>query len=159
MRFSYTRLKDFDVTGFVRSMNVNVTFAAILAALFIPQMLKRKDRLCKVVFILSECVFGVPPKHMTSYVTVKSALLGLAKSLAADCAGRNVRVNAVSPAMMQTPFLDGIDSRIVQMTREGSAMKRLLTVEELAAVVEFLFSPACDYMNGANLNLTGGNVM
>ena len=61
--------------------------------------------------------------------------------------------------MMQTPFLDGIDGRIVQMTREGSAMKRLLTVEELAGVIAFLFSPASGYMSGANLNLTGGNVM
>ena len=159
MRFSYTRLKDFDAEGFTRAMNVNVTFAATLASTFVPQMLKRKGHICKIVFVLSECVFGVPPKHMTSYVTVKTALLGLAKSLASDCAGRNVRVNAVSPSMMQTPFLSNIDPRIVEMTQQSSAMRRLLTPGELAPSIVFLFSHGSDWMNGANLNLTGGDVM
>ena len=94
---------------------------------------------------------------MSRYVTVKYALLGLMKSMAMEYADKGVSVNGISPNMMETQFLEQIDERIVEMNRENSSMKRNVKVEETVAVIQFLLSEGAGYMNGVNLNLSGGD--
>ena len=59
--------------------------------------------------------------------------------------------------MMETPFLSEIDERIVEMNRESRALKRNVKVEETVEAIYFLLSDSMGYMNGVNLNLTGGD--
>lgn len=107
--------------------------------------------------MLSAVTLGMPPKFMSSYVTVKYALLGLIKSMAIEYADKGITVNAISPNMMETQFLDEIDERIVEMNKEQSAMKRNTGVDETVAGIMFLLSENAGYMNGVNLNMTGGD--
>ena len=52
-----------------------------------------------------------------------------------------------------------IDERIVQMTAESSAMKRNIRVDETLSGIVYLLSDEASYINGTNLNLSGGDYM
>lgn len=157
-KLSYTRLKDFDRERMDRSISIQVySFIQILKA-FLPEMVKRKDH-NKVVAVLSSVVHGQPEKSMLEYTLAKTMLYGVIRQLAADNAGKKININAISPSMIETKFLSGIDSRIVEMAAEGSAEKRNATVEDVVPGIMFLLSEDSNYMNGVNLNVSNGNVI
>lgn len=74
-----------------------------------------------------------------------------------EYADKGICVNGISPNMMETPFLSEIDERIVEMNRESCTLKRNVKVEETVEAIRFLLSDSMGYMNGVNLNLTGGD--
>ena len=151
----YQKLKDTSWEQLLLDMEIQVhSFHTIAKALF-PKMGKLKTG--KIVVMLSECTLGVPPKFMSSYVTVKYALLGLTKALAAEYAEKGLNINAISPAMMETKFLSEIDERLIEMNAAASVMKRNVAPEEVAEAICYLLSDGSNYMSGVNLNITGGN--
>ncbi|MBQ9134497.1 MAG: SDR family oxidoreductase [Lachnospiraceae bacterium] len=154
-KLAYNRIKQFSAESLEQDMAIQVESLGALAQAFLPAMAKRKSG--KVVVMLSSVTLGMPPKFMSRYVTVKYALLGLMKSLAAEYADKGVNINGISPNMMETQFLEQIDEKIVEMNRENCAMKRNVKVEETVAAIQFLLSNGAGYMNGVNLNLSGGD--
>ena len=154
-KLTYHKMKQFSVQDIEKDMAIQVYSLGEIGKAFLPVMAKRKSG--KVVVMLSSVTLGMPPKFMSRYVTVKYALLGLMKSMAMEYADKGINVNAVSPNMMETQFLEQIDEKIVEMNREGCTMKRNVKVEETVAAIEFLFSEGADYMNGVNLNMSGGD--
>ena len=138
-----------------KAYQIQVRALARLCQSVLPVM--AKDKLGKAVIMLSECTLGMPPKYMTEYVTVKYAALGLMRALSLEYADKNINVNGLSPGMMETKFLSEIDARFIEMNAAGSVKKRNVTTEETAQAIAFLVSEGSDYMNGVNLNLSGGN--
>ncbi len=154
-KMKYEKLKKMELGGLDRAYQIQVRALARISQAVLPAMAKRKSG--KNVIMLSECTLGMPPKFMAEYVTIKYAALGLMRSLSLEYADKNVNVNGLSPAMMETKFLSEIDSRFIEMNAAGSVKKRNATVEEAAQAIAFLVSGGSDYMNGVNLNLSGGN--
>lgn len=154
-RMKYEKLKKMDVARLDQDYRIQVRALAVIAKEVLPAMAKAKFG--KTAVMLSECTLGMPPKFMAEYVTVKYAALGLMKALSLEYADKNVNVNGLSPAMMETKFLADIDERFVEMNAQESVKKRNATVEEAAQALAFLMSKGSDYMNGVNLNLSGGN--
>ncbi|MGN0431361.1 MAG: SDR family NAD(P)-dependent oxidoreductase [Lachnospiraceae bacterium] len=154
-KFEYTRMKQFDWQQVQRDLEIQVHSLGEIAKVFLPKMAKRKRG--KVVVMLTAYTIGMPPKFMSQYVLTKYALLGLMKSMAVEYADKGVNVNGVSPNMMETKFLDNIDEKIVTMTREASILKRNVDLSEVIATIHFLLSDGASYMNGVNLNLSGGD--
>ncbi len=93
------------------------------------------------------------------YVAVKSALLGYMRAAAVEYGEKGVCINGISPNMMETKFLQNIDEKIVQMTADSSALKRNIRVEETINGIAYLMSDEASYVNGTNLNLSGGDYM
>ncbi len=153
--FNYMRLKDFNRDALVRSMDIQVCSFAKITQAFLPIMAKRK-RHDKIVVMLTSYVLDIPPKFMIDYVTVKHALLGLTKSLAADYTGKGVNINAISPSMIETKFLKNIDERIIQIAAEESPEKRNATPADIVPIIQFLLSDAANYIHGANVSATCG---
>lgn len=156
-KFSYMRIKQFDWDVVMRDMEVQVHALAEVFKAFLPKMAKQKYG--KIAVMLTSYVQGTPPKFMSNYVLVKYALLGLVKSAASEYAGKGITINAVSPNMMETKFLQNIDERTIEMTADASAMKRNITVEEVVPTLHYLLSDASAYMTGTNVNLSGGDNM
>lgn len=125
----------------------------IMGAL-VPQMAKRRQG--RVVFMLTSAATNVPPKYLSPYVTVKYALLGLMKSLAAEYADKGVTVNGVSPDMMETKFLSDVSEIIVEKSAQDSPLKRNLTVKDVVPAFAYLLSDAAGAVTGQNLAVTGG---
>ena len=58
--------------------------------------------------MLTSCTTNIPPKYLASYVTSKYALLGLVKALSNEYADKGIRINGISPSMIETKFLENI---------------------------------------------------
>lgn len=153
--FLHTKPTDFDEERFFRSMRVQVSSFLSVVRRFLPVMQKRKAH-NKIVAVLSSVTLGKPPAQLLEYTAVKHALWGAVKSLASDTAGKRLNVNAVSPSMIGTKFLGGIDERIVRLCAEGSPEGRIARVEDIVPAIEFLLSPGANYIHGVNLNVSNG---
>lgn len=151
--FHHTRISEWDVDLINRDMNIQVYSLAEIFKAFLPEM--AKNMYGKVVVMLTAYTFGVPPKNMAGYVTVKYALLGLMKSMASDFGDKGICVNGVSPGMVNTAFIAGIGRKIKEFTAQTNTRHRLLEVQDVIPMVCFLLSEKSEFINGSNINLSG----
>lgn len=155
--YSFTKIKKWDMESVKNDMQISVYSFARICQEYLPKMAKAEYG--KVVAMLSAVTLGAPPKFVSQYATVKGALLGYVKSAAAEYAEKSLNINGISPNMMETKFLANIDSRMVEMAADNTAKKRNVLVEETVDAIEFLLSDRASYINGTNLNLSGGDYM
>ena len=94
----------------------------------------------------------------TVYCMTKHGIEGLTKAMAVELGPHGIRVNTVSPTFIETPltrpFLE--DPKFVEFVTGMIAMKRLGTVDEVAAAVLYLASPASGIVTGTSLRVDGG---
>lgn len=90
------------------------------------------------------------------YSASKAGLEHLCRSLAAEVAPRRIRVNIVSPGVIDTPFLGGDEPALQAWVSAHVPMQRVGTSEEVAEVVRYLTLEAPDYVTGARIVVDGG---
>jgi NAD(P)-dependent dehydrogenase (short-subunit alcohol dehydrogenase family) len=99
----------------------------------------------------------------TSVVSAsKAALRNLTRTLASELIGRNIRVNAVSPGVIETPIFGKLGLSVADVQELGTALlqqipaKRFGKPEEVATAVAFLASDHASYITGVELAVDGG---
>lgn len=147
--------RDAPFTGFEEADWDNVlrtdldSFFNVLQPLILP-MLSLKDG-GRIVTMSS--IAGINGNRgQVNYSAAKAGLIGATKALAKELAKRRVSVNSVAPGWIETDMLKGIPLDEVQKT---VPMGRLGRPEEVAALVQFLFSPAAEYISGQVISING----
>ena len=111
--------------------------------------------------VLTTSVVNVKGFAMTSaYSATKAALRSMTRTLASELVSRGIRVNAVSPGVIDTSILSKVLSKeaaeqAVNQFRESNPMKRIGRPEEIAKAVLF-FAFEATYTTGAELPIDGG---
>ena len=102
-------------------------------------------------------IFGAP--NNAGYAATKGALISVVKSVAHEVGVDNIRVNAICPG----PTLSGGTAHPefrkhpeYERLRQLTALKRWADPDEIAAVMDFLISPAASYVTGAAISVDGG---
>jgi 3-oxoacyl-[acyl-carrier protein] reductase len=157
LKLRLERFHQVDLDHFQTDFQVQVHAAMEILKAFLPAMARAEQR-TKVVLVLSSVTLGVPAKFMSAYTVVKYAELGLLRALAAEYSGTSVNINAVSPYMVETQFLSEIPEKAREMAAAAAPEKRLATPAEVVSVIQFLLSSGADFLNGANIPVTGGTV-
>jgi meso-butanediol dehydrogenase / (S,S)-butanediol dehydrogenase / diacetyl reductase len=95
-----------------------------------------------------------------AYVTGKSALFGLTRSMAIDYGKQNIRVNTISPGIIDSgrPDLEQLkhEDHVVRWWRDMTVLDRLGRPEEVAAAALFLCSDEASYITGQSIAVDGG---
>lgn len=151
--YRFNRLNELEFKRFDVDMTIQVYSFAMICQAFIPTMVERGYG--KIISMLSAATKGIPPKNTTEYTTVKYALLGFLKSLAADYGDAGIGINGISPGMIETKFIKGIGRKIREYNAEKCPQHRNLQVDDVIPAILFLLSENSTFMNGTNLNLTG----
>lgn len=86
----------------------------------------------------------------------RAGVMNLTKSLAVEWASKGIRLNCIAPGIIQSSGLDNYPPELVADVARTIPMKRLGTMEEVAALTLFLASPAAAYMTGDTIYLDGG---
>lgn len=94
-----------------------------------------------------------------SYVASKAGVIGLTMSLASQCAGRGVRINAVAPGPVDTDMIRGLPAELQPKLIGTIPLGRLGTAREIAQAIAFLGSDAAAFITGETLNVNGGAFM
>ena len=120
---------------------------------------KKLGKGSSVVFVSS--VDGPKVVHAGNsvYSGSKSALVGLARNMAIDLAGKKIRVNCVLPGTTDTPMIhtgSATDESLAE-TAKSLPMKRFAQPEEIANAIIFLLSNAASYITGTEITVDGGN--
>jgi 3-oxoacyl-[acyl-carrier protein] reductase len=155
LRLSYERLAKFNLDRFHQDMAIQVDAAIVLLKKFAPKMSKMDS--ARVVFVLSSVTRAMPPKFMSMYTVIKYAQLGLMRAAAAEYAASGLTINAVSPSMIETQFVEEIGDVAIRMSAAANPKGRNAQPEDVIGAIEFLLSPAAGYMTGIALPITGGS--
>ena len=131
--------------------NLRGVFAFCHAVL--PHMLERDyGRVVNIASIAGK--EGNP--RMVPYSATKAAVIGLTKSVGKELARTGVRVNCVTPAVVQTRILDEFTPEQVQYMVDRIPMGRTGEIDEIAGLVTWLASEECSFSTGAVFDISGG---
>jgi NAD(P)-dependent dehydrogenase (short-subunit alcohol dehydrogenase family) len=154
--------EDYPLELWQQALEVNLTGAMLCCQAAVPPMLEQGQG----TIINISSIYGVSapdqrlyqregqsPQYKPVYYTVtKAGILGLTKYLAAYYAGKNIRVNALTPGGIYNHHED----EFVQAYAARAVMGRMGEKEEMNGALIFLASDASKYMTGANLIVDGG---
>lgn len=111
------------------------------------------------IILFSSVAALTPTPGAVPYSAAKGGVNMLAKSLAAEAARHNIRVNVIAPGYIETPMLAGLPEGFDRYILKKTPLGRFGRVEEIAALISFLASPEADFFTGQVISPNGGLVI
>ncbi|MCD7727510.1 MAG: 3-oxoacyl-ACP reductase FabG [Ruminococcus sp.] len=93
------------------------------------------------------------------YSASKAGLIGLTKALAKEVGQSGIRVNSISPGVIDTDMNSSLDDQTLEDLKADIPLRRIGTPQEIAKIALFLASPDASYLNGINIGANGGLVI
>lgn len=145
---------DFSMDTFREVMDANVSFVVTTL-----ERLVRSDRIVDGagLCVLSSIWQEIARQEKLSYTVSKAAIGGLIRSAAVDLAERNIRINAVLPGVVRTPMTEAtLTKEQTKKVESQTGFYRLVSVDEVAALVAYLVSPSGAGLSGQSIPIDLG---
>ena len=146
-----------DSRHFTEILSANVVTAAIGARIF-AKFAEKKG--ASMVFLSSAAALK-GEAAISAYSASKAALIGLARSLSVELAPKRIRVNVLSPGVVQTDMTKGLFSNLTKeqiAEIENAHLLGLGEPKQVASAISFLASEEASWITGTNLTVDGGFV-
>jgi 3-oxoacyl-[acyl-carrier protein] reductase len=149
---------DLTEQGWDEVMDLNLKSAAFCSQQVAPGMVARKNG--AIINIVSIAGRNGGGPGAGAYSAAKAGLIALTKSQAKELAQHNVRVNAVSPGVIDTPFHEVFSTpEMMRNFTMAIPLGRTGRPTECAQVIAFLASKAASYVVGETIEVNGGQLM
>ncbi len=142
-----------DTENFSLVMAVNFMGSFYTSKHTLPWMLKRNyGRILHIASIAGkEGNAGMLP-----YSSSKAAVIGMTKVQGKEYAETGITINALAPAVIKTPLLDGMPEEQIKYMTDKIPMKRCGSLDEVANIVMYIVSPQNSFTTGFVFDLSGG---
>ena len=144
------RMSDED---FEKVIKVNLESSFILNREAIKYMFKKKYG--RIINISSVVAF-TGNFGQANYCASKAGMVGMSKSLAAECGSRNITVNCIAPGFIVTPMTDSLNDDIKNRLLQKIPCQRFGSPDDIAFSALFLASDEASYITGHTLHVNGG---
>ncbi|WP_159952435.1 SDR family oxidoreductase [Rhizobium sp. 18065] len=135
-------------------LSVNLTGTMLCCQAVISSMMS--NRFGRIILVGSIAGRTLPKVAGAAYVASKAGLSGLCRSLVSSCAGSGVTVNVVAPGRVLTDMAGDADSPINREILKRIPAGRLGAPSDIAHAISFLASREAGFINGAILDVNGG---
>jgi 3-hydroxybutyrate dehydrogenase len=161
----FAPVEEFSITDWQRSLAVNLTAPLRIIQLALPGM--RARDFGRIINLASPYSHR-GARNRVDYVTTKTAILGLTRTVALETTGTGVTCNAVGPATLPTPAIytridalaatNGLsrDDAVREYMKERQPSGRFVELADVAAMVVFLCGPAGRDITGTVIPMDGG---
>jgi NAD(P)-dependent dehydrogenase (short-subunit alcohol dehydrogenase family) len=153
-----SNVEHMDVAAWDRMMNVNVRAMALTMKHAIAPL----ERSGGAIVNMASVSAFVGSVGYSAYVTTKGAVISLTRSAAVELAPLGIRVNAVAPGWVDTPFTDAAialapnPEEVRGGAKSEHVLGRMAQPEEVAEGIAFLCSEAAGFITGETLFVDGG---
>ncbi len=147
------KLWELPTDEFDRVYSINLKGVFLFCKYAVPLMLKNDyGRIVNIASIAGK--EGNP--NASAYSSTKAGVIGLTKSLGKELANTEIRVNCITPAVVNTSILDEFTQEHINYMIEKIPIGRTGEIEEVANMVSWLSSKECSFSTGAVFDISGG---
>lgn len=138
------------------AINVNL-IAAIETTQLASRLMSRGDGGSIVNLTSIMATNGAPGQVV--YGSAKAGIIGLTRSSSKELGQKKIRVNAISPGMIETDMLNVLDENQLQYRIENIALGKIGEPDDVANLILFLLSDMSAYITGQTIGIDGGMVI
>jgi 3-oxoacyl-[acyl-carrier protein] reductase len=136
------------------AVHLDGTFHCTREALKVMEV-RRRGKIINMASIAGTAGLAGAP----DYSAAKGGIIAFTKSVAREVAHLGIQVNAVAPGFVETPLIAEMAPAVTLAALAQTPLGRLGTVDDIAAAVLYLASPAGDWITGQVLSPNGGYVI
>jgi NAD(P)-dependent dehydrogenase (short-subunit alcohol dehydrogenase family) len=150
--FGYDVLMETDVSNFDKNFNINTKGVVYGIKHGVPRM-NEGGRIVNVSSVAG--LQGVA--YLAPYVASKWAVIGITRTAAVELGEKGIRCNVICPTSVNTPMANTPEGQPqLRMEHKAVPMGRIAEPEEIAAMIHFLASTDCNFVNGQAIAVDGG---
>ena len=141
-----------------KTININLKGYFLCAQAVAQEMVKQKSGVIINIASVAMGQQGIGLPNIAHYCASKGGIAAMTEALAVELASYNIRVNTISPGMIETPMIDPMkqDPKTMEAILARVPMKRVGKTEEVSNLVLFLASDESSYMTGSTVVVDGG---
>lgn len=141
-----------------RTININLKGYFLCAQAAAKEMAKQKRGVIVNIASVAMGQQGIGMPNIVHYCASKGGIVGMTEALAVELASYNIRVNVVSPGMIETPMIDQVkkDPKQMEAMLTRVPLRRPGNPQEISNLVLFLASEESSYMTGSTVVVDGG---